>query len=163
MTEDLKKIFRALIQTHEQLNELARRKQKAVTKGDIDGLDQTLKQETPLIARLNQLEKARQTIVHQWLRENGIAAQDATMEQLMPAFSRDDQEEFRALYETLAGEITALQEQNDLNRQLIEDSLKFVHLTMDAVQPGQMLSDNYSGRGGDDSDDKGRSLFDSKA
>ncbi|WP_090843759.1 flagellar protein FlgN [Alkalicoccus daliensis] len=163
MTEDLKKIFQALIVVHKRLNEQALLKEEIVKKGDIPALDQLMKDEMPLVTQLSKLENARRITVRSWLKEQGVVAEDATMEQISPAFSQEEQEMFRELQEALIAEVEQLQEQNELNRQLLEDSLRFVNLSLDAVQPQKNFA-SYSGKGesGED-DEQGRSLFDSKA
>lgn len=163
MTEDLKKIFQALIIVHQRLLEQAERKEEIVKKGDIPALDQLMKEEMPIITQLNKLENARHATVQKWLQNQGVIAADATMAQLAPAFSPEDQEVFAELQETLIKEVEKLQSQNELNKQLLEDSLRFINLSLDTARPQSQFT-SYSGKGGSDEDEQqGRALFDSKA
>ncbi|CAM4001321.1 flagellar protein FlgN [Alkalicoccus chagannorensis] len=161
MTEDLKKVFKALITLHQELLQKAQEKEAVVKKNDIEGLERIMKEETPLISRLEKLELARRQIVQRWLQQQGIVAEDATMEQLKPAFSASDQAAFDELQETLRAIITEVQQQNDLNRQLITESLRYLNLSLSLVEPQDSFT-NYSGRGSEE-DGKERSVFDSQA
>lgn len=160
-------IFKALTAVHEKFNEKAIKKEEAVKKNDIPTLNELLKEESALIQQLRKLENTRQHVVHAWMQEKGFVKEDVTFEQLLKFFPEEHKEELQQWKERLVSEITKLKDQNELNQQLIEDSLRFVNMSLDAMQPQQEFS-NYqkptsSRRGMDEDIGFGnRSLFDSK-
>lgn len=166
MVQELIQIFQAMTVVHERFNEQALKKAEVIKKGDIAGLEQVMKDESPLIQQLGKLENTRQHLIQQWLEEKGLVKENVTMEQLIPLFPERDREELNEWQQRLVIEIQKLKEQNELNNQLLEDSLRFVNLSLDEMHPQNQFS-SYSGSGKNDDDhddyDQGnRSLFDSK-
>lgn len=168
MEQKLIQIFQAMTVVHERFNEQAVRKEEAIKTGDMEGLDQVMKEESPLIQQLRKLENTRQHLVQQWMKDKGLVKENVTMDHLTPLFPEKEREDLQYWQQRLMTEIHKLKEQNSLNQQLLEDSLRFVNLSLDAMNPqdqNQFIS--YSGDGEkDDADDfkpGGRSLFDSKA
>lgn len=159
-------IFKALTAVHEKFNEKAVQKERAVIKNDIDTLDEILKEETALIQQLRKLENTRQHVVNEWMKKKGYVKEDVTFGKLLDTFPGEYKDELLQWKERLEEEITKLKNQNELNGQLIEDSLLFVNMSLDLMQPQQQFN-NYqkpTAKGGDDDFDIGnRSLFDSKA
>ncbi|WP_416147314.1 flagellar protein FlgN [Salipaludibacillus sp. HK11] len=163
--QELIKIFQAMTVVHERFNEQAIRKEDAIKKGEMDSLEQVMKEESPLIQQLGKLENTRQHLIQQWMKEKGLVKENVTMEQLIPLFPEKDRADLQSWQERLMTEIHKLKDQNELNQQLLEDSLRFVNLSLDAMHPqNQFVS--YSGEGEKDDDEGfepgGRSLFDSK-
>lgn len=167
MEQKLIQIFQAMTVVHERFNEQAVRKEEAIKTGDMEGLDQVMKEESPLIQQLGKLENTRQHLVQQWMKDKGLVKENVTMDHLTPLFPEKEREDLQYWQQRLMTEIHRLKEQNSLNQQLLEDSLRFVNLSLDAMSPqdqNQFIS--YSGDGEKDDDDDfkpgGRSLFDSK-
>jgi flagellar biosynthesis/type III secretory pathway chaperone len=165
--QKLIQIFQAMTVLHERFNEQAVRKEEAIKTGDMEGLDQIMKDESPLIQQLRKLENTRQHLVQQWMKDKGLVKENVTMDQLMPLFPEKEREDMLYWQQRLMTEIHKLKQQNNLNQQLLEDSLRFVNLSLDAMQPqDQNQFTSYSGDGEKDDDDDfkpgGRSLFDSK-
>ncbi|SES30264.1 FlgN protein [Salipaludibacillus aurantiacus] len=166
MVEQLIQIFQAMTVVHERFNEQAARKEEVIKKGDMPGLEQVMKEESPLIQQLRKLENTRQRLVQEWLEQKGIIKEDITMDKLIPLFPEKEREDLQYWQQRLMTEIHKLKDQNELNEQLLEDSLRFVNLSLDAMSP----QNQFAGYGGDGSNDDGedfgpggRSLFDSKA
>ncbi|QKS72359.1 flagellar protein FlgN [Paenalkalicoccus suaedae] len=164
MEQQFVTVFQAFVVVHQRLNEQAAEKAQIIKNGDIKALDELIKKETPLIHQLRKLENTRQQLVSNWLNERGIIADDVTMQTIIPTFSDETQKKLNRLQEQLVVEITTLKEQNEVNRSLLEDSLKFVNLSLDTFQPQNQFNDYSNGQAGDDDGpETGRSLFDSKA
>ncbi|WP_280769576.1 flagellar protein FlgN [Salipaludibacillus daqingensis] len=165
MEQELIQIFQAMTVLHERFNEQAVRKEEVIKTGDMQGLEQVMKDESPLIQHLRKLENTRQHLVQEWMKEKGLVKENVTMEQLTPLFPEKDREDLLYWQQRLMTEIQKLKEQNNLNQQLLEDSLRFVNLSLDAMNPQNQFT-SYSGAGEKEDDDEidpgGRSLFDSK-
>lgn len=164
--QELTQIFQAMTTVHERFNEQALKKEEAIKKGDMAGLDQVLKDESALLQHLRKLENSRQHLILQWMNEKELVKENVTMEQLLPLLPEKEREELSDWQKRLLIEIQKLKDQNELNRQMLEDSLRFVNLSLDAMHPQNQFS-SYSGTGKnedeDDFDPDKRSLFDSKA
>ncbi|MBU9711766.1 flagellar protein FlgN [Evansella tamaricis] len=166
-TQELITIFQAMTALHERFNDKALQKQEAVKKGDIPGLEKVMKEESALIQQLRKLETTRQHAVKTWMEEKGLVKEDITMDALLQFFPEEERKELQHWQQRLVMEIKKLKEQNELNQQLIEESLRFVNISLETVQPQQQFGNYHrpSGKTGED-DDLGsgtRPLFDSKA
>lgn len=168
MTKQLVQVMQALTKVHEQFNQQAKRKETAIIQGDMAELESVMKAESPLIQQLRKLENTRLHLVAAWKEDNRVFKKDATMEQLLPHFPESERSELSYWSDKLISEVRALQRQNERNQLLIEDSLKFVNMSLDQMTVGNESYAGYSGNGkaADDTEaDAGpaRSLFDSKA
>ncbi|MDQ0254527.1 flagellar biosynthesis/type III secretory pathway chaperone [Evansella vedderi] len=163
--QELIQIFQVLTVVHEQMNEKALLKQEAVKKGNIPELEQVMKEEAALIQKLRKLENTRLHAVGLWMKEKGFVEETATMETLLKYFPERLRPELEEWSQRLVAEITKLKHQNELNQQLIEESLRFVNMSLDSMNPQQEFG-NYKrpqDKGDNDFESTGRSLFDSKA
>ena len=122
---------------HKSLLELAYKKTEFIKTGDMDSLDQLLKDEQAHIAAISQLEQQRQTVVTDYLRAKGIAPSDTptVMEVMEAAESPTDQEQLKLSRNRLLLTVDQLKFQNDLNQKLTYQSLQFVNLTLDMLKP----------------------------
>ena len=150
---------------HKSLLELAYKKTEFIKTGDMDSLDQLLKDEQAHVAAISQLEQQRQTVVTDYLRAKGIAPTDhPTVAHVMEATeSLTDQEQLKTARNRLLLNIEQLKYQNDLNQKLTYQSLQFVNLTLDMLKP-RPDQINYSlteAKG--DKTTKDKTYFDSQA
>jgi flagellar biosynthesis/type III secretory pathway chaperone len=122
---------------HRSLLDLAYKKTEFVKTGDMDSLDQLLKDEQAHVAAISQLEQQRQLVVTDYLRAKGIAPSDnPTVVQVMEAAeSPTDQEQLKTARNRLLLTVNQLKYQNDLNQKLTYQSLQYVNLTLDMLKP----------------------------
>lgn len=122
---------------HKSLLELAYKKTEFIKTGDMDSLDQLLKDEQAHVAAISQLEQQRQTVVTDYLRANGIAPSDTptVMEVMEAAESPSNQEQLKSSRNKLLLTVEQLKLQNDLNQKLTYHSLQYVNLTLDMLTP----------------------------
>ncbi len=132
---------------HKSLLELAFRKTEIIKAGDIEALDQMLKDEQAHVAAIDKLEQQRQVQVTEYLKAKGIALTDkmSVADVIDAAELETEKEALSAVRNRLMLIINDLRKQNELNQKLVFQSLQFVNLTLDALspRPEQM---NYSGR-----------------
>ncbi|ADU31867.1 flagellar protein FlgN [Evansella cellulosilytica] len=161
------RIFQGLVLIHEKLNEQALAKQTVVTKGEIPALEKLMKEETVLVKQLQKLEITRRNVVEQWLQEKGLVKENVTMHELIDLFPAEHKKELHELEEKLVAEIEKLKQQNELNQQLIEESLRFVNMSLGAMYPqkefGNYRRPDQRSEHDDDFEAGGPSIFDSKA
>jgi len=131
---------------HKSLLELAIKKTEIITAGDIEALDQMLKDEQAHVAAIDKLEQQRQKQVTDYLGAKGFASIDkATVANVIEvAGQQTEKDMLSAVRNRLLQIINDLKKQNDLNQKLVFQSLQFVNFTLDALQP-RPEQINYSG------------------
>lgn len=154
--------MKKLVQSHEAVHELADEKTTCLTKGDISHLKSIMQKEAVLVKQLQRLEQERHRLVQFFIRSKGLVTETGTLTELLPQFDEDEKKTLVSLQTHLVEQITSLKEKNELNQQLIQDSLRFVNLSLDMIHP-EKDTGNYGRPDKDDDEPQGRSLFDSKA
>lgn len=148
---------------HKSLLEVAYKKTEAIKTGDMDSLNQLLKDEQAHVAGISQLEQQRQTEVTDYLRAKGIAPTDNPTVALVLENTNTEEEkaQLTKARNNLLLTLETLKQQNDLNQKLTMQSLQFVNLTLDALRP-KPDQINYS-RSEVQSPSKDKTYFDSQA
>lgn len=148
---------------HKSLLEVAYKKTEAIKTGDMDSLNQLLKDEQAHVAGISQLEQQRQLEVTDYLRAKGIAPTDNPTVALVLENTNTDEEkaQLTKARNNLLLTLETLKNQNDLNQKLTMQSLQFVNLTLDALRP-KPDQINYS-RSEVQSPLKDKTYFDSQA
>ncbi|MFD1706921.1 flagellar protein FlgN [Siminovitchia sediminis] len=147
-------------QLHENLLKNALRKTDVLKKGDVDSLQEVMREEQKLTTAITMMESERQTAAQSFLRQTEDSP--ITIEDCIQAASPEAAETLRVLQEKLLDIIEKLQEQNELNKQLIYQSLQFVNMNLDLLQPEKETA--AYGRPVEKKQMKqGKSFFDSKA
>lgn len=130
---------------HASLLSLAKEKQEVIERGEISVLDQFMKEEQSHIAAIEQLERNRQQAVRQFFETLGIAiVQQPTLTEIIQYVEDDEAKQQLIQAKTrLLETLHELQLQNDLNQKLTYQSLQFLNLSLNMVQP-EHSSINYS-------------------
>jgi len=145
-TEAICSTLTKLERMHKSLLELAIKKTEIITVGNIEALDQMLKDEQAHVAAIDKLEQQRQKQVTDYLEAKGLASTDkATVADVIEAAEQQTEKDtLSAVRNRLLQMINDLKNQNDLNQKLVFQSLQFVNFTLDALQP-RPEQINYSG------------------
>ncbi|MEI4789893.1 flagellar protein FlgN [Bacillus sp. FJAT-53060] len=144
---------------HEQLLKLSNDKTEMLKSNEIDALSEVLNLEQKYIQAISQLEEKRIEATVQFLQSD----QSSTITACIEKAEGTDQVELISLYEKLNDIMVELKDVNDLNKQLIQQSLQFISLTFDLVNPNKENM-NYGQNGLESSKPtQHRALFDSKA
>ena len=148
---------------HKSLLEIAYKKTEAIKVGDMDSLNQLLKDEQAHVAGISQLEQQRQIEVTDYLRAKGIAPIDSpTVAQVLEHTStKEEKDLLKAARNKLLLTVETLKQQNELNQKLLFQSLQFVNMSLDLLRP-KPDQINYS-RNEVNSPVKDKSYFDSQA
>ncbi|RHW39939.1 flagellar protein FlgN [Lysinibacillus yapensis] len=150
---------------HKSLLELAYKKTELVKKGNMEELDEMLKNEQSHVAAIELLEKQRQQMVTDYLRAKGIAlAGTPTVADVINAADViEERETLEKVRTSLLSTINEVKQQNALNQKLVYQSLQVVNATLNILQP-QSEEINYSGNAvRRDYTAAKKSLFDSQA
>lgn len=143
--DPLLSIMDKLEKMHNSLLKLSYHKTELIKVGDMAGLDQMLKDEQAHVAAISQLEQLRQKTVTDYLRAKGTARSgQATVADVMEvATDSKEKEKLQEVRKRLLLVIDQLKKQNDLNQQMVFQSLQFVNMTLDLLRP-QPDQINYS-------------------
>lgn len=132
---------------HKSLLELALAKTEYIKQGDMEKLDQLIKNEQSHVAAINTIEQQRQAMVTDYLRAKGIALTDtpSVADVITAAENSESTEKLINVRERLIALLNQLKMQNDLNQKLVMNSLQFINITLDTMRPQQNEQFNYSG------------------
>ncbi|RDY71537.1 flagellar protein FlgN [Halobacillus trueperi] len=151
-----------LQQLHESLLSLSLRKTEALKTNDVTGIQQLLIQEKKHVQAIEKIEKQRERSVIQWATEKGIPPRERTVSELIEILNGEEKEKLQNAYEALILVLADLKQQEKLNTELTQQSLQFINMSLDLLQPS-IQSVNYGGKEGNNSGTAKRSIFDSKA
>ncbi|WHT47946.1 flagellar protein FlgN [Sporosarcina thermotolerans] len=134
--ETILSILDNLEKLHKSLLRIAKEKSELIKNGDIQGIDQLLKDEQAHLAAIVQMDQSRQNAVSNYLEGKGISMpMNPTITDLIEATPIPDTEQLTEARDRLLHAIHELKWQNDLNQKLTYQSLQFVNLSLDMVRP----------------------------
>lgn len=152
-----------LIKLHKSFNEIAKSKTQVMIEGDIEKLKGILSKE-------NKHTQAIQTVSQQIVEESKrfLTAyqkkESSTISEVIQYAQSAEKEKLVELKHDLEQQIIELQNQNEINQELLQQSLDFVHQSLDILMP-DIESLNYSSNEENRSESRKeiKSIFDSKA
>jgi hypothetical protein len=151
-----------LIDVHKELLTISEQKTELVKAGTIDKLQQLLVKERKQIRLLEQLEGKRQLEAEEWLSLQGLPLNDATITTILENLNNESEKvEIRKASEQLTSYVMKLKQQESLNQALINQSLEFVQLSLDLLNPS--ISNMNYGKQKQEKESYNRSIFDSQA
>ncbi|MBG9586609.1 flagellar protein FlgN [Cytobacillus firmus] len=155
--EALTAAMEKLLKLHKSLYELAVKKTDIIKTGDMDALNQMLKDEQAHIAAIGRLDKEREKAA------NSIVpmVESPTVSDCLNILRQPDRLKLEAITEELAELVYELKEQNFLNQQLVHHSLQFVNVSMNLLRP-QAENMNYGPPARKKSEKMNPGLFNSK-
>ncbi|WKB35275.1 flagellar protein FlgN [Terrilactibacillus sp. S3-3] len=141
-------LIEQLIAGNERLYEIAKVKTEAIKNADIQTLNSLVKQEQPIIVRIEKLERARMQMMTEIMQTAGVLGKGE-----LPSLSKwretivpvSEKEEWETLHLQLANVLYVLKKHpiNHLNQDLLRQSLQFVRLSLNLLHPRPTLK-NYS-------------------
>ncbi|MCM3391458.1 MULTISPECIES: flagellar protein FlgN [Cytobacillus] len=155
--EALTATMEKLLKLHKSLYELAVKKTDIIKTGDMDGLNQMLKDEQAHIAAISRLENEREKAA------NSIVPmlESPTVSDCLNILTQPDRLKLEAITKELAELVYELKEQNFLNQQLVHHSLQFINVSMNLLRP-QPESMNYGPPANKKSEKMNPGIFNSK-
>lgn len=118
-------------QLHLELLEVSQAKTELVKKGDMENLQQLLKLEQKLILEIDAAEKERQKISETLVP----AIEKPSLEDCLAYVSPEQQKAVVEKREELKGVIAQIELQNNLNYELLQQSLHYVHMSLNLFHP----------------------------
>ncbi|MCT2537251.1 flagellar protein FlgN [Aquibacillus koreensis] len=149
---------------HVSLLEVSKKKTETLKTGDIAGFQDLLAQERKHVKAINQMEANRLSLIEDWSRNQGLDPSSTTVSVMLEVLEGSDKQNVEQATVQLAETLVELKNQEQLNKELIEQSLQFIQLSMDMISP-TIKNINYSNKSikQDQPASASRSLFDSKA
>ncbi|ELK47059.1 flagellar protein FlgN [Halobacillus sp. ACCC02827] len=152
-----------LQQLHESLLALSTQKTSALKSNDTKAIQQLLTKERKHIQAIEKIEKERRTAVDSWLHKTGMNMDNPTVSAICECLEGQDKQMLEGAYESLLHVLADLKSQEELNAELTKQSLQFVSLSLDLLQPSIQSMNYAQNENPGDSGAPKRSLFDSKA
>lgn len=147
---------------HEQLLQLSNEKLHAIKQSATESLVKLLTKERQLIQKIEQLEDEREEVVELLFQTKNIKSDEKTLTELLPHIDKDsDKRLLEQKMAKLVKIIVSLRDSEQLNNRLLQQSMQFVQLTLDMLQP-ETKKINYSNQQQIPKHNQGRSVFDSK-
>lgn len=138
---------------HDAFYELTTRKAEIVKKNNLEDLQALTKEEKKYVTAIQQLEEQR-----------AQASGHRTISELMEDASETEKKDLHQLKERLSDTIARIKEQNELNQQLLQQSLQFVTATISAFNPEpKAMTYEKTANIKKNTNAPMRSMFDSKA
>ncbi|AST93344.1 hypothetical protein BC6307_19785 [Sutcliffiella cohnii] len=149
-------IMEKLLALHEGLLQLAVKKTDIVKSGDAKELQQLTKEENKFVKAIGQLEQERLTLT-------ANLGTGATISELIEKATDSEADKLLQLKDKLTHVIKQLQERNELNEGLLQQSLQFVQVTLNSINPEPTSVTYEKAATGKKPATPTRSMFDSKA
>lgn len=152
-----------LLQAHEQLLSVSKEKTEIIKAGEVERLSNILIEERKQVQTIEQVEKKRSQVTSELYHQLQIKSENPSLNELV-TYIENDAEKISLLdhMTKLVEIITALKANESLNKQLIEQSMQFVQLSLNMMEPS-MDRMNYGGGKQTSNHQTKRSIFDSKA
>jgi hypothetical protein len=159
LAENLVSTLKKILLLHRNLLTLSERKTDILKKGDIDALNEQMKEEQKYILAIKQLENERIALVDKLL---GPRVQEKTLSKCIEVATEPIQSELVELHDDLVKVTHDLKAVNELNQQLTHQSLQYVNMSLGMLLPQEQTA-TYCNPAGAKEKKQSRSMFDSKA
>jgi flagellar biosynthesis/type III secretory pathway chaperone len=151
------------VKLHKGLLELANKKTEVLKKGDMEALSEMMKEEQKYIAAVKQIEKERIVVVEKIISVLGHAQTEPTLTACIELVDEPERSALKRLRDNLVAVVAELRNINELNQQLLQQSLQFVNMTLNMIMPQPKEVNYRKPNTAPASYEESRSLFDSKA
>lgn len=157
--ETLIPIMKKMLKLHKSLYELSVKKTDIVKKGDMAALDQLFKDEQAHVTGINKLEQERIALSQETLP----AVENPSLLDIANQANPIDKDQLLQLRDNLVEVIADIKTRNELNQQLIHQSMQFINFSRSLVMP-QQKEINYGPPAGKKAQSgKSPGMFNSKA
>ncbi|MED0686251.1 flagellar protein FlgN [Anoxybacillus ayderensis] len=124
-------LMEKLLTFHRGLLQLAEQKTEAIKKSDIYALQQMMAKEQKYVMAIRQLESERMSLL------SHLPEEEQTVRRYAEQLEETERTKLLRLAGDLSETIARLKEQNELNMQLLQQSLQFIHFTLDLMIPNE--------------------------
>ncbi len=150
-----------LISIHKELCHVSKEKTEILIEGSTEKLQHLIAKERKYLQLLEQFEEKRQRDVEKWFEAHQFTTEEKTVTKMLELLNDEtEKQELEEVTIELTNMITTLKQQEQLNQELLRQSLQLVQLTLDMIQPN-IQQINYGHK--DTKETDSRSVFDSQA
>lgn len=152
-----------LLVLQEDLYDKCKKKTEVIKVGDVEGLKSLLTKERKLMTSIASVQKDFLHQSQKFLHHHGIAIEAPKLSDCLQKANDEERQALTTLQTRIVNKAEQVKKQNELNQQLLKQSLAFVQMSLDLLTP-DISSYNYERTGQTQSHEQpGRSLFDSNA
>ncbi|GAB7389198.1 hypothetical protein BSNK01_30360 [Bacillaceae bacterium] len=138
-------VLARMIEVHRDLLALAKEKKQALLSGSLDALAAVVQKEAKYVKEITELENERRRRADEYLRTVGIVPEPLPLNELIKLVHKaEEKEKLREMGEELGKLVGELRQLNELNQQLIEQSLSYVQQMVALLTGGQEQDIVYS-------------------
>lgn len=161
----LMEILGELYQLQLEMLELSKHKKQILIEGNIQELSKLIVIESNWVKKVGKLEEERMKTIQKILEEKGLKIDDVKMTDLIKIFtSPKDKEQLQNMMTKLTDSIEEIKKMNDLNTQLVRQSLDYIDHTFAFLTEGSNPSSiTYSNPNKQAKVNQRQSIFDQKA
>lgn len=154
-----------LIEVHRELIALCGRKKEAIIRNRIEELMQATQNETRLVKKIGELEEARAAAIQAYMQTRGmfVTASITVGTLIRIAVKHEDKQALGERQRELVDLVENLKEANELNRQLLQQSLAYVDYSIGLLVDSGDDDSLYHHPQQEQFTYKGSSMFDRKA
>ncbi|MRH41969.1 flagellar protein FlgN [Aquibacillus halophilus] len=162
--QSIVEVLTTMTQLHDSLFTVSKNKTEALKQGNMEQLQDLLVQERKHVKAINQLEVKRIEMINKWSESQGLDNDSITVSVMLDNYLQGvEKESLEKVTTVLAETLLQLKQQEELNKQLTQQSLQFIQLSMDMIAP-TIKNINYGNKTENRADQiTKRSVFDSKA
>ncbi|WIF96128.1 flagellar protein FlgN [Caminicella sporogenes] len=141
---------------------LAKNKKKVIIEGKVKELDSITGKEQVMIVTLGKLEKIRESIVNNIIKEMEIKDEIENITELVEYFDDEEREKVLEIRKKLVEILDEVKKENNLNSELIKQSLEYIEFNKNLLMTLNSQGSTY-GANADEKDVKVKTnLFDMK-
>jgi flagellar biosynthesis/type III secretory pathway chaperone len=145
---------------------MADNKKDVIIQGDVPSLQKVTDDEQTVAGRLLRLEKKRMAVMEDICLVTNKKVEELTVSGLidMMASQPTEQQRLKKVSDELIEDVQAVKQINDLNKELIQQSLDFVDFTVNAINSSNQMptGNQYQNKGGYSNHHGSRTFFDAK-
>jgi flagellar biosynthesis/type III secretory pathway chaperone len=118
---------------HREMIDIANEKKQAIIKDDVNGIIQIMNQESRILKKIEISEAERIVACNQLLKDRGIKSQlNLTITELTRlVFDPEEKQKLQQAQLQLSTTLAEVKQINDLNQQLIQQSLNFLEFSLE--------------------------------
>ena len=146
---------------YRDLKKISDKKTDIIVKGKVAELENLVKLEQSLIFKLGKLEEKREELVGLISEELGIDSSDLSISRLMEHVGENQVDKLKSIQGKMKSTISSLKAVNQLNLNLIKNSLEYIDFSINLVTAASTVNNSYGNSGQVKSPDK-RSFFDAR-
>lgn len=155
------KLLEKLVQAHELLFKMSKQKTEDIKGSHTEQLQATLIKEQKQVQSIELIEAKRLTEVNDWLNQRQLPPEKGTITHMLEELSNDiEKEALENVTVRLSELIVNIKQQEQLNQALLQQSMQFVQLSLNMMQPSIENMNYHKDHSPMVTE---RSLFDSKA